>query len=160
MNVPKRTKPHNFPHWTLPVVCQGVLSQVPPLSSLGKKSSSHLLSAEPPSLSSAKAHPAPHARQGAQMASCILCAVSNYCAPLLLLPGERPDGLILLSSFTHLHIGRAALLRVFPVLIPRFMERIPSSQKPEKDGQKLAVPVPIPGYPPSTATVLFQCHAL
>lgn len=57
---PNRTKPHNFPHWTLPVARQGVLGQVQLLSSLGKKSSSHLLSAEPPSSSSATAHPAPH----------------------------------------------------------------------------------------------------
>lgn len=64
-----------------------------------------------------------------QMASWVPWGVSNYCATLLLLPGEHPEGLIHLSSSTHLH----TFPRVFPVLVP-------SSQRLGKNGQKLAVP--------------------
>lgn len=143
---PNRTKLHNFPGWTLPVVPWGVLGQVQLLSSLGKKSSSpsefrwprpqnHPLSPPPP----ATARPEPHAHQGTQTKPRPL-GHSLASFPEGSSPADGP-------SFSSTHLGN------FPVpLIPK--------QTLGKDGRKLTVPVPTSGRWGKSTTVPSRCQAL
>lgn len=158
---PNRTKPHSSPHWTLPVVHQGVLGQVQPLSSLGKRSSSGCSRLTLPH------HHLPHTPRTSrpprhQRASRVLWGVSNYCATPLLHPREHPNGLIPLSSLTHLHTGQAAFLGVFPILIPssqkmaRVSSASPNSRLPPSQQQcsLSAMPYKLCAFQPPSHSVL------